>query len=77
MKVEILGVGCAKCKRQVRNVERAVRELGVDAEVVKVEDIGEIVDRGVMMTPAVAVDGEVRSSGRIADVEEVKRMLGT
>ena len=75
MKVEILGMGCAKCRRQTKNVERAVKELGLDAQVVKVEDIGEITERGVMVTPAVAIDGELRSSGRVVDVEELKRML--
>ena len=74
MKVEILGMGCAKCRRQTKNVERAVKELGLDAQVVKVEDIGEITERGVMVTPAVAIDGELRSSGRVVDVEELKRM---
>lgn len=76
MKIEILGTGCAKCKRQAMVVERAVEELGVDAEVVKVEDISEIMDRGVMLTPALAIDGELRASGRIVDVKELKEMLG-
>jgi small redox-active disulfide protein 2 len=76
MRIEILGMGCAKCKRQTRNVERAVKELGVDAEVVKVEDISEIMDRDVMMTPALVIDGELRASGRVVDVKELKEMLG-
>ncbi len=76
MRIEILGTGCAKCKRQTRNVERVVEELGVDAEVVKVEDISEIMDRGVMMTPALTIDGELRASGRVVDVQELKEMLG-
>ena len=76
MRIEILGTGCAKCRRQTKNVERAVEELGLDAEVVKVEDISEIMDRGVMMTPALAIDGELRASGRIVDVRELKEMLG-
>ena len=76
MRIEILGMGCAKCKRQAKNVERAVEELGVDAEVVKVEDISEILDRNVMMTPALVIDGELRASGRVVDVEELKEMLG-
>lgn len=76
MRIEILGMGCAKCKRQAKNVERAVKEMGLDAEVVKVEDISEITDRGVMLTPALIIDGELRASGRIVDVEELKGMLG-
>ena len=76
MRIEVLGTGCAKCKRQAKNVERAVKDLGLDAEVVKVENISEIMDRGVMMTPALAIDGELRASGRIVDVEELKEMLG-
>jgi len=75
MRIEILGTGCSKCKRQRKNVERAVEDLGVDAEVIKVEDISEIMDRGVMMTPALVIDGEVIASGRIMDVEELKRLL--
>jgi len=76
MRIEVLGSGCARCKRQAQVVERAVKELGIEAEVVKVEDIAEIIDRGVMMTPALFIDGELRSSGRIVEVEELKRMLG-
>ena len=76
MRIEILGMSCAKCKRQTKNVERAVKELGVDAEVVKVEDISEIMDRDVMMTPAIVIDGELRASGRVVDVKELKEMLG-
>jgi len=77
MRIEVLGSGCAKCKRQAQVVERVVKELGIEAEVVKVEDIAEIIDRGVMMTPALFIDGELRSSGRIVEAEELKRMLGT
>ncbi len=76
MRIEILGSGCARCKRQAMNVERAVEELGIEAEVVKIEDISEIMDRNVMMTPALAIDGELRASGRIVDVKELKVMLG-
>ncbi len=75
MRIEIVGTGCAKCKRQTKNVERAVKEMGVDVEVVKVEDISAIMNSGVMMTPAIAIDGEIKASGRIVDVEELKRLL--
>jgi len=77
MKIEVLGSGCARCKRQAQVAERVVKELGIEAEIVKVENISEIIDRGVMMTPALFIDGKLRSSGRIVEVEELKRMLGT
>lgn len=76
MRIEVLGAGCAKCKRQAQVVERVVKELGVSAEVVKVEDISQIVERGVMITPALVIDGKVRASGRIVEAEELRRMLG-
>jgi small redox-active disulfide protein 2 len=73
--IEILGTGCMKCKRLMKNVETAVKEMGIDAEVRKVDDITEIIDRGVMLTPVLAVDGEIKVSGRVADVAEIKRIL--
>ncbi len=75
VKIEVLGTGCMKCKRLLKNVETAVKELGIDAEIRKVDDITEIMDRGVMLTPALAIDGEMRISGRVADVQELKEIL--
>ena len=75
VKIEVLGTGCAKCKTLLKNVEKAVAELGVSAEVVKVDSIQEIMDRGVMMTPALYIDGKSMMAGRTATVEEIKRML--
>lgn len=75
MKIEILGTGCMKCKRLTKNVENAVAELGITADIQKVEDITAIVDRGIMFTPAMMVDGELKVSGRVADVAEIKRIL--
>lgn len=75
MKIEILGTGCMKCKRLAKNVENAVAELGITADIQKVEDITAIMDRGVMLTPALIVDGELKVSGRVADVAEIKRIL--
>ncbi len=75
MKIEVLGTGCMKCKRLFKNVEIAVKELGINAEIVKVDDISEIINRGVMLTPALAVDGEMKVSGRVADVKELKEIL--
>jgi len=75
MKIEILGMGCPKCKMLYENAKKAVQEKGVEAEVVKVEDMDKITDYGVMMTPALVVDGEVRSSGKIPTAEEIKQWL--
>ncbi|AGB03712.1 small redox-active disulfide protein 2 [Methanoregula formicica SMSP] len=74
-KIEVLGTGCAKCKRLLSNAEQAVDELKMNAEVIKVDDIDVIVDRGVMMTPALFINGEVRAEGRVPDVNEIKKML--
>jgi small redox-active disulfide protein 2 len=74
-KIEILGTGCAKCKRLFANAQEAVRELKIAAEVVKVEELDEIVNRGVMLTPALFVNGEVRAEGRVPCVDEIKEML--
>jgi len=75
VKIEVLGTGCPKCKKLAENAEQAVKELGVNAEVVKVTGIQEIINRGVMMTPALAVDGEVSVVGKVASVDEIKRLL--
>jgi small redox-active disulfide protein 2 len=75
MKIEILGTGCAKCKATEKVVRKAVEELGIQAEVVKVEDLQDIVDRGVMMTPAVAVDGEIKIVGHTPTVDEIKKII--
>ncbi|MCX6697803.1 MAG: thioredoxin family protein [Methanoregula sp.] len=74
-KIEILGTGCAKCKRLFANAEQAVKDLKITAEIIKVEDIVEIVSRGVMLPPALFINGEVRVEGRIPDVNEIKKML--
>jgi small redox-active disulfide protein 2 len=74
-KIEILGTGCMNCKRLLKNVEIAMKEIGIDAEIIKVDDIKEILDRGVMFTPALAIDGEMKISGRVADVKEIEALL--
>ncbi|MCK5826933.1 TM0996/MTH895 family glutaredoxin-like protein [Candidatus Bipolaricaulota bacterium] len=76
MKIEILGTGCPKCQTLLNNVEAAVGELGVEATVSKVTDIVEIATRGVMMTPALSVDGEIKLVGSASTVEELKILLG-
>ncbi|MBN1169418.1 TM0996/MTH895 family glutaredoxin-like protein [Candidatus Micrarchaeota archaeon] len=75
MKIEILGTGCPKCKMLEENARKAAAELGIGAEITKVTDIGKIVEYGVMSTPAIVVDGEVRAYGRIPDAEEIKKWL--
>ena len=77
MKVEILGTGCPKCKKLYENTQAAVKELGRDdVEVVKIEDIGEITARGVMMTPALSVDGQVKSVGKVIGPNDIKKHIG-
>ena len=75
MKIEILGTGCPKCKKLYELTQEAVRETGSDAEVVKVEDIQQIMNMGVMMTPAIAVDGEVKAAGKIPKLDEIKKWI--
>jgi small redox-active disulfide protein 2 len=75
MKIEVMGTGCAKCKSLLKNVEKAVQESGIEAEIIKVDSIQEIMDRGVMMTPALYIDGKSVMVGRAASVEEIKKML--
>ncbi|MCM8815517.1 MAG: thioredoxin family protein [Candidatus Omnitrophica bacterium] len=74
-KIQILGMGCPKCKKLAENAETAAKELGIEYEIVKITNINDIMNFGVMMTPALAVDGKVKVSGRIPDVEEIKKML--
>ena len=75
MKIEVLGTGCAKCKSLLKNVEKAVSESGVQAEIIKIDSIQEIMERGVMMTPALFIDGESKMMGKTGSVEEIKKML--
>lgn len=76
MKIQVLGTGCAKCKQLTANAEKAVAELGVEATVEKVEDLREIMRLGVMTTPALVVDGKVRSAGKVLTPQDVKQLLG-
>jgi len=71
MKFEVLGTGCAKCDTAEKIVKEAIKKSGVDAEVVKVSDRMEIAKSGVLMTPAVIMDGQVKLVGKIPDIEEV------
>lgn len=73
--LKILGMGCANCRRVYANARRAIEELGVDVNLEKVEDIDTIISFGVLMTPAVVIDGKVKVSGRIPSTEELKQWL--
>lgn len=75
VKVEILGPGCARCRATEENVRQALAELQVEAEVVHITDLLEIGRRRVMLTPGVIIDGQIRSSGRVPDVKEIKDWL--
>ncbi len=75
MKIQILGTGCPKCKQLEANARAAVDELGLDCEFVKVTDINEIMKFGIMMTPGLAVDGVVKSAGKLLSVEDIKNLL--
>ncbi|MBA7654617.1 hypothetical protein ES703_62499 [subsurface metagenome] len=75
MKVQILGTGCPKCKRLAENVQAAVQELDIDVQIEKVTDINEIMRFGVMMTPALAIDGKVKSTGKVLSTDEIKQLI--
>lgn len=74
-KIEILGTGCARCRQLTAAAEDAARRLGLDYELVKVTEIADILALGVMMTPALAVDGQVKAVGRIPPAAELEEML--
>jgi len=76
MRIEILGTGCPKCRTLEANARAAVASLGLEAEIAKVEEIMEITARGVMMTPALAVDGEVKSVGKVLSEAEIAKLIG-
>ncbi|MBP6942048.1 MAG: TM0996/MTH895 family glutaredoxin-like protein [Syntrophorhabdaceae bacterium] len=75
MKIQILGMGCAKCLKLAENAEKAAKEKGVDFQIEKVTDINKIMDFGVMITPSLAIDGVVKSVGKVLSAEEIKKLL--
>lgn len=75
MKIQILGTGCPKCKKLTEAADVAAKELGVDYELEKVTDINDIMAMGVMMTPGIAIDGVVKSTGKVLSPEEIKEFL--
>ncbi len=75
MKIQILGTGCPTCKLLMANTEEAVKALGIEAQIEKVEKITEIMAFGVMTTPALVVDGKVRSAGKVLSPEDIKKLV--
>lgn len=75
MKIEILGTSCPKCKKLHELAEEAVKELGASAEIIKITDINKIIDYGVMMTPALVIDGDVKVAGKIPEKEGIKKWI--
>ncbi len=75
MKIQVLGTGCPKCKTLAENADKAAREMGLDFEIEKVTDINRIMSFGVLMTPALAVDGKVKSVGKLLSPDDIKKLL--
>ncbi len=75
MKFQVLGSGCAKCKTLAQHTEAAAQALVLDYELEKVTDMNAIIDAGVMSTPALAVNGDVKSTGKVLSLEEIKKLL--
>ncbi len=74
-KLQILGTGCPKCKQLSEAAEQAAREVGIEYEIEKVTDVMEIMQFGVMMTPALVVDGDIKVAGKVPSVAEIRQML--
>ena len=74
-RIQILGTGCPKCKKLAENAEAAVKDLGIECALEKVTEINEIMRFGVMMTPALAVDGQVKAVGKVLSPDQIKQML--
>ncbi|MDD4256984.1 MAG: thioredoxin family protein [Bacteroidales bacterium] len=75
MDIKILGTGCSKCKALEEATRKAVAEMNVDAQITKIEDITEILNYGIMTTPALVIDGKIVLKGRVATVEEIKKII--
>ena len=74
-KIQILGTGCPKCKKLAENAEAAAKQTGIEYEIQKVTDINEIMKMGVMVTPALAVDGQVKVVGKVPSQDAIKSLL--
>ncbi len=76
MTIQILGGGCAKCQKLAENAQAAINDSGLQAQVEKITDSDRIMEMGVMITPALAIDGQVKSSGKVLDKSEIARLIG-
>jgi len=76
-KIQILGTGCAKCKKLAEGAEKAAKDLNIDYTLEKVTDLNRIMDFGVMVTPALVVDGELKTEGKVPSVGELKSILAS
>jgi len=76
IKLQVLGTGCPKCKKLAENVEVAAKALGIEYEIEKVTDINEIMKFGVMITPALAVDGQVKIVGKVPSPQDIEKIIG-
>ncbi|MEM1689890.1 MAG: thioredoxin family protein [Candidatus Hadarchaeales archaeon] len=77
MKIEIFGAGCPRCKKTEENCRKAVKELGIKAEITPIYDPAEMLRRGITDSPAVLVDGKLKVAGRVPEVEEIKKWLSS
>lgn len=75
-KIQILGTGCPKCKKLTEAAEIAAKEMGIDFEIEKITDVNRIISFGVMMTPALAIDGVVKAAGKVLTPQDIKNLLG-
>lgn len=75
IEIKILGTGCSKCQQLAELAEKAAQQMNLDYQLEKVTDINKIIDFGVMITPALVVDGKVKIAGKIPKIEEIKKML--
>ncbi|HNX22543.1 MAG TPA: thioredoxin family protein [Spirochaetota bacterium] len=76
IKIEVLGTGCAKCNKLEELARKASDDMGIEYELLKVKDVSKIMEYGVMVTPALVVNGEVKAAGKIPSIEEIKKMIG-
>ena len=74
-KIEVLGTGCPKCEQLLEMVRKAVDETGSEFDIVKVSDLSDIMEYGVMLTPALVINGEIKVSGKLPDLDSLKQML--
>lgn len=75
MKITVYGPGCANCQNLEKNTKQAVKEIGLDAEITQIQEIDQILEAGIIATPGLAIDGEIKSTGRVPSVEEIKKWI--